>query len=163
MQECAPGGEGWQSDLGTTPVRFGTLPFEREHRGYADLVILIEEIGSGLDTSIRVPHFGQYMNPACSITLGTVLNIREQLGHLTLIMLTNALSWGVLFVQSELNNSNLPATGVPGLIFKRLFSKIGKSGLLGDAVAGNHTGNRKHGNRLRGTIPHLLRSGESIY
>jgi len=49
----------------------------------------MEEIGSGSETSIRIPHLGQYIPPLCSSTLGTVLNIREQLGHLTLIMLTN--------------------------------------------------------------------------
>lgn len=55
----------------------------------ADFLILMAEMGSGAEISIRVPHLGQCMEPACSSTLGTVLNIREQLGHLTLIILTN--------------------------------------------------------------------------
>jgi len=46
-------------------------------------------MGSGSETFILVPHWGQYMLPECSSTLGTVLNILEQLGHLTLIILTN--------------------------------------------------------------------------
>jgi hypothetical protein len=81
-------------------MRFGTFPFERtgercdaggleRSAGQADFLILIEEIGSGSETSIRVPHAGQYMEPACSSTLGTVLMVREQLGHLTLIIFTN--------------------------------------------------------------------------
>jgi hypothetical protein len=82
-------------------MRFGTLPFGRNEirqaaatpgkalSVQADFLILMEEIGSGSETSIRVPHLGQYMKPACSSTLGTVVNMREQLGHLTLIILTN--------------------------------------------------------------------------
>lgn len=100
MQECAPDDLPRQSDLGTTPTRFGTLPFGRKEnkreptRGrdgidQADFLILMAEMGSGAEISIRVPHLGQCMEPACSSTLGTVLNIREQLGHLTLIILTN--------------------------------------------------------------------------
>jgi hypothetical protein len=56
------------------------------------LLSLMEEIGSGSETSIGIPHFGQYIPPLCSSTLGTVLNMRKQLGHLTLIMLTNEYS-----------------------------------------------------------------------
>jgi hypothetical protein len=55
----------------------------------ADFLILMDEIGSGSDTSIRVPQLGQCMDPECSSTLGTVVNIRVQLGHLTLMILTN--------------------------------------------------------------------------
>jgi len=55
----------------------------------ADCLILIDEMGSGSDTSIRVPQLGQCMEPECSSTLGTVVNIREQPGQLTRIILTN--------------------------------------------------------------------------
>jgi hypothetical protein len=43
------------------------------------------------------------MLPACSSTLGTVVNIREQLGHFTLMILTNDGSWLIEFVKFELS------------------------------------------------------------
>lgn len=75
----SPSGEG----KCTTTCRGLRLPVQ------ADFLILMDEIGSGSDTSIRVPQLGQCMDPECSSTLGTVVNIREQLGHLTLMILTN--------------------------------------------------------------------------
>jgi hypothetical protein len=80
-------------------VRLGDAPLRAEGnerdlpgvrlRVQADFLILMDEMGSGSDMSIRVPQLGQCMEPACSSTLGTVVNIREQLGHFTLMILTN--------------------------------------------------------------------------
>jgi hypothetical protein len=69
----------------------------------AGFLILMEEMGSGSETVIRVPHAGQYVLPVCSSTLGTVVNVREQLGHFTLMILTKHGSWLVGFVKFELN------------------------------------------------------------
>ena len=41
------------------------------------------ETGCGSETSIRVPQTEQWIEPACSVTLGTVLNLRPHFGHWT--------------------------------------------------------------------------------
>jgi hypothetical protein len=92
---------------------FGTLPFAQTGNKeclsvQAGFLILMEEMGSGSETFIRVPQAGQYVLPVCSSTLGTVVNAREQLGHFTLMILTKHCSWLVGFVKFtlslELNN-----------------------------------------------------------